>query len=195
MKPNFYYSLLFILVLFSVGCMSEKDDMESDVLFSVLQENDGITILQFNNVTLEKQDDNPFAIIYSKPYEFDAIPQFGRRLRNDEMTLVYMQWYESSSGPVWRPIPISTFATPETSINYTTETSRRRVTFFLETIGDPTGFDIDNEPVLWDDLVYRVLVIPTDNFINVPGRMDFSDYDAVVKYFGITEENTVEIDY
>lgn len=119
--------------------------------------------------------------------EYSEIFDFKPPILPGDMALAYIRWELQGSTPIWRPLPQVVFL-DEGLLQYNFDFSRNDFRLFLETTFSPSL--LDNS---WTrNQRFRILVIPADLLANA--RMDFSDYEAVMKYIGATEKDFVKLE-
>ncbi|MFD2200317.1 hypothetical protein [Shivajiella indica] len=102
-----------------------------------------------------------------------------------DVVLVYIEWETFNGNSVWRLLPQNVFF-EEGVLTYNYDFTRVDFSVFLETTFDPSI--LDNS---WTRNQYiRAVVIPAD-FAN--GRIDYTDYEGVMKLIGATEKDIVKI--
>jgi hypothetical protein len=103
-----------------------------------------------------------------------------------DMALAYIRWEVDNGTSIWRPLPQVVFH-DEGLMQYNFDFSRNDFRLFLETTFSPSLLDI-----IWTrNQRFRILIIPADL---ANARMDFSDYEAVMKYIGATEKDFVKLE-
>ncbi|WP_296313399.1 hypothetical protein [Winogradskyella sp. UBA3174] len=103
-------------------------------------------------------------------YGFDVFPT--------DVTLVYILWEIRDGQEVWRLVPQTVIFNDGNDLVYNFDFTQTYVDFFLE------GSNLDILDGVWTQgQVFRVVVVPAVNI----GRLDFSDLNAVMEMYGITE--------
>lgn len=113
--------------------------------------------------------------------------EFNPAIESSDVVLVYIQWEAINGTSVWRLLPQTVFF-EEGVLVYNFDFTRNDFAVFLETTFDPSILDntwTRNQKI-------RAVVIPAD--FAVSGRLDYSDYDGIMKIIGATEENIVKIE-
>ena len=102
-----------------------------------------------------------------------------------DVALVYMLWdvqTDSNGDPleIWRQVP-QTVLTPSGLLQYNFDFSMVDVHLFLD-----AEFNLNTlTAVDTDDWVVRVVVVPGDFWTSGRSSVDHSDYDAVIKHYGL----------
>ncbi|WP_215225162.1 hypothetical protein [Echinicola shivajiensis] len=133
----------------------------------------GLIVGEAFEVVIDFNDENAFAELF----------EFTEPLVDGDALLVYMEEaspvYEDSFA--WRLLP-QTFYFNEGILVYNFDYTPVDFSIFMDGAIDFTQLD----PYWTDGLTFRGVIIPADL---VDARMDFSDYEATMKHFGITEED------
>ena len=131
---------------------------------------------EFENVDLVAPD---YQLYLPFPNDFQMLPS--------EVALVYLLWGTEVVGDetleIWRPIP-QTLITEDGLVQYNFDFTKYDISFFMDFSFDP----VDLDPILTDDWVVRVVVVPAQ-FADT-GRIagvDLSDYNAVKKHFNLKD--------
>ena len=129
---------------------------------------------------LDGQPASAFEIVldFNAP-NYEVVESYGFNVSSSTSTLVYILWETLSDGTeIWRQLPQTVIFNNGDDLVYNFDFTQLDVRFFLE------GSNLNALGPEWTQAqTFRVVVVPT---INV-GRVDVSDYNAVVNYFGITE--------
>ncbi len=113
-------------------------------------------------------------------YEF-TVP-----IEPSDKLLVYILWEVDNGTDVWRALPQTLFDFPDGIFTYNFDFTRFDFSFFMD-----GNFNLSLLPVEYTlNQVFRVVVFPA-NFPN--GRLDLSNYDAVMKYLGKSEKDIVQL--
>lgn len=110
---------------------------------------------------------------------------FNPAIESSDVVLVFIRWETFNGNPVWRLLPQTVFF-EEGVLVYNYDFTRNDFSVFLETTFDP-GI-LDNSWTRGQRI--RAVVIPADF---ASSRIDFTDYDAVMKLIGATEEDVIQI--
>ncbi|MCC9137688.1 collagen-like protein [Pontibacter silvestris] len=139
------------------------------------------------NWTFEPDEDG----YYYYGFNFAEIQDADVTVSNSDIILVYWNPYESLNlgTDIWMPLPQTMFLQDgilSVSYLYTTE--------FLE-IDLNAGFDLATTPSVTDNQRFRMVVIPGEllNGRTAGAPVDYKNYEEVVKYFNISEDNVKKI--
>lgn len=115
---------------------------------------------------------------YLEEFSFDP-PIF-----SSDVVLIYIRWETLNGNTIWRMIPQTVFF-EEGALIYNFDFSRVDFAIFLETTFDPSS--LDNS---WTrNQKFRVVIVPAE----FGAKIDYSDYDAVIKMLGLSEESFVKL--
>lgn len=118
---------------------------------------------------------------YSRLISFDGA------IYPSDMVLVYHLYDVVSGDDVWRQMPQTYYFTGGDELDYNFDFTRYDVNIFLG-----ANFDLNTLSSSWtQNQTFRIVIIPSDfkNKVSV----DYSNYDAVVKAFGIDESKIKKI--
>lgn len=114
----------------------------------------------------------------------------GGDLYDDESVLVYrlVETFNSNGEtiPVWQLIPRTLFL-DEGELDYDFDFSKKDIFIYVG-----GTFDLGTTPEFINDQTFRLVVVP-GTFAN-RGGVDYEDYDAVVRYYGIDDSKVKRID-
>ncbi len=110
-----------------------------------------------------------------------------------DMVLMYVLWEQDNGADVWRLVPQTAYFDDGGLVEYNYDFSRYNFSVMLSTNYNSIPGDIYNAYFLGQ--VFRAIVVP-GNVVNSTSSMstkgtavDFSDYDATMKHFGLSEQN------
>jgi len=111
-------------------------------------------------------------------------PDFGAVFLEADKLLVYHLW-EQGDADVWRMLPQTIFM-EQGIFQYNYDFTNFDFLIFIE-----GNFALNTlEPVWTDNQVFRLVVVPT---IPTNFRIDYSNYEEVVKHFNLDEENIKKV--
>jgi len=131
---------------------------------------------------------------------FDVIPTFSRTNNNlyqftgqlkstlvqSDVILVYLQVDNTSDGsPVWRLLPYTFFTTGGTPVDYSFDFSKYDVRFSVNSTLD---LSTSANSVYYTNKKFRVIIVPA-NTTGKNAKVDYNDYNSVIKYYNINESN------
>jgi len=113
---------------------------------------------------------------------FGEYADFGGDFFEADKLLIYHLW-EQGEADVWRMLPQTIFM-QQGIFQYNYDFTNFDFQIFLE-----GNFDLNTlEPIWTDDQVFRLVIVPV-NPENLNFRIDYSNYEEVVKHFNLDEEN------
>lgn len=111
--------------------------------------------------------------------------QFNQPIFESDVVLVYIEWDNANGRKIWRLLPQTVFF-EEGALQYNFDFTDVDYAIFLETTFDPSI--LDNS---WTrNQTFRIVVVPGE-FIN--GRIDYSNYEGVMKLIGAEEKDVVKM--
>lgn len=108
-----------------------------------------------------------------------------RAIEPSDVILVFIRWETFNGNPVWRLLP-QTVIFEEGILIYNYDFTRFDFSVFIETTFEPAILSNSwtrNQRI-------RAVVVPADF---ASSRIDFTDYEAVMKLIGATEEDVIQI--
>lgn len=126
---------------------------------------------------------------FTEANNFEVIRNFNPPIVESDIVLAFIRWETTGSTgqiPVWRPLPQTVFF-EEGVLMYNFDFTRNDFRIFLDGPIDYRTLDAD-----WTrGQRFRVVVVPGDF---AGARIDWTNYDAVVKLLGIEEEDFLKSD-
>jgi hypothetical protein len=111
--------------------------------------------------------------------KWEAFLEFPEELVESDVVLTYILWDVVQGRKIWRAVPQTVFF-PEGPLVYNFDFTRSDIRLFLE-----GTIDLKTLDAVWTkSQVFRIVVVPSDF---PKGRIDWTNYDAVTKMFGITD--------
>lgn len=169
-----------ILLLFAVtglltftSCSDDDDKHDSDTISEVFE----VTDVDF---------------VSSGNYEI-TVP-LNPNIYSSDMLLVYRLVPEQSGSiDVWEPIPVTKYNVSGVNgaeIDYGFNFSQADVVIYMG-----SNDNLANFPEYTQNQVFRIVIVPgyLSNKQSTNAHVDFSDYNAVIKAFGINDKNIKEI--
>lgn len=119
-------------------------------------------------------------IDFSEANDYMKINTFPEKLVDGDAVLVYRLSAVDNGRDVWRLLP-QTYFFNEGVLMYNFDYTIDDYSIFLD-----GAIDLTILPDQWStDQIFRIIVVPSD----LPARIDYSNYDAVTKMLGITDED------
>ena len=118
-------------------------------------------------------------ISFNEENNFSAVFEFDPQIFEGDVLLVFLNWESIENQRFWRALPQTVFF-EEGILTYNYDFSRSFLRIYLETSFEPVELGED-----WTtNQTFRIVVVPGE-FANA--RIDFTDYDAVMKLIGAKE--------
>lgn len=118
--------------------------------------------------------------------DWEAFLEFPEELLESDVVLTYILWDIVQGRKIWRAVPQTVFF-PEGPLVYNFDFTQSDIRLFLEGTIDFKILD----PVWTEDQVFRIVVVPSDF---PKGRIDFTNYEAVVKMLNISDSDFQKLD-
>ncbi|WP_339701759.1 hypothetical protein [Algoriphagus aquimarinus] len=120
---------------------------------------------------------------YSEIFQFDPV------IVESDVVLSFVQWEVDGGTPIWRAMPQTAYFQEGGILVYNYDFTRSDFSIFLD-----GNLDLSTLSADWtDNQVFRVVVLPGD-FASTNARIDLTDYDAVTKLLGLTDEDFKRIE-
>ena len=166
-----------ILLLFTVAGLLTLTGCNNDDDVIVTEDNDTIA----ENFEVSNVNFNTNNVVNSIVIPLD--PQ----IFTSDMVLVYRLSGVDAGNDVWEPLPTTYNFNDGASLSYYFDFSIDKVVVYLE-----SDFNLANEPGFTQNQVFRVLIIPA--YLSASKKaVNFKDYNAVVKAYGIEEKDIKKI--
>lgn len=124
---------------------------------------------------------------FTQANNYEEVFDFTPPIFSSDVVLVFLEWEAQNNNSIWRALPQTIFL-EEGVLIYNFDFSSQDFRLFLETTFEPS--------LLADDWTrnqkFRIVIVPGE-FANA--RIDFSDYEAVMKLIGAKEENVIDLDF
>ena len=130
---------------------------------------------------------------------FSQLVNFSEPSYQGDMVLMYILWEVDGNQDVWRLVPQQVDLGNGDYITYNYDFTRRNFRIFLDSnfsLDQLTNSEINAYGV---DQIFRVVVVPgglmqTASTSSTPSQsVDFSDYEATMKYYGLSEQNVQKL--
>lgn len=157
--------------------------MVSTAAFTGCTINDDQPDVITNNYTLKAEMFELTNVDFDASANFRALYDLGAPIHPADMILVYRLKEVFQGNDVWELIPRTYYFDDEQELDYDYNFTRNDIELYLDFTN---GLDLNAIPEFTQNQIFRIVIIPGyDN----TARMDFTNYDAVIKTFGISEEN------
>jgi len=123
---------------------------------------------------------------FTKANNYEQIFDFKPPIFPSDVVLVFLEWETQNNNTIWRALPQTIFL-DEGLLIYNFDFSRQDFRLFLDTTFDPSLLSND-----WTrNQKFRIVIVPGE-FANA--RIDFSNYESVMKLLGTKENNVIDLD-
>lgn len=110
---------------------------------------------------------------------------FANPLFDSDVVLIYRQDGTTTNGsPVWQSIPRTLFLTGGDELDYDFDFSKFDVKLYVD-----GTYDLATTPQFTNNQTFRVVIVPA----SFKTTVDFSDYNAVIKAFGIDDSKPTSL--
>lgn len=109
-------------------------------------------------------------------------------MESSDMALVYRLKDQSGSNDVWEQIPKTVYFNNGNEIDYDFDFTQNDVQIYIG-----ANYDLSTTPQFLNNQTFRIVLVPAD-FLgkNATPPVDYSDYNAVIKYFKINDLNVTK---
>lgn len=122
-----------------------------------------------------------FTTSFSSNTDFSATYQFSRDIYESDHILIYRLFGNDGGYDVWRLIPQTIYFNNGDEFDYNYDFTRKDFRVFLDSNFDLNSLNSDHRNNYINNQTFRVVIVP-GRFSN---KMDFSDYEATIKNFGL----------
>ncbi|MGO4708090.1 hypothetical protein AB4Y90_03015 [Chryseobacterium sp. 2TAF14] len=107
---------------------------------------------------------------------------------DSDMALVYRLKDTSGTNDVWEQIPKTVYFSNGNEIDYDFDFTKNDVQIYIG-----ANYDIATTPQFLNNQTFRIVLVPAD-FLNKNATppVDYSDYNAVIKYFKINDSKVIK---
>lgn len=164
-----YFTLMILAVLGGLFMMScERTDtvlVEDNDTYPVMKDVTG-TFTSGNNYTLNQSIS----------------------IANSDVVLVYRN-YNSNSGssPVWQLVPKTYFLSGGRELDYNFLFDTSRVEIYTEANFDQATMSTDERNAYLNNQTFRIVLVPASRANKTANKVNYEDYNAVVKYYNLKE--------
>lgn len=108
---------------------------------------------------------------------------------DSDMVLVYRLKALSGSNKVWEQIPKTIYLNNGQEVDYDFDFTKNDVQIYVD-----GTYDVTTTPAYYNNQTFRIVLVPA-GFLNkgASAPVDYSDYNAVVKYFNINDSNVTKL--
>lgn len=162
--PIFIFAMLSIFV---VSCDSNNDEV-------VVQE----------NVASAKMRDVSGTLTSANSYSINT----GINILSTDVVLVYRNFNSNSTGsPVWQLLPKTYYLSGGRELDFNFLFDPKNVEIYSEANFDQATMTAAEAAEFKTNQSFRIVIIPADPAKNSAPKVDFNDYNAVVKYYKLDE--------
>lgn len=168
MKKFFPILMLAFVSLFIYSCDNRDDVVQ-------VEDNDTYgTAYDINNASFTK--------INSNLYEYTN--QFISPLVESDVVLIYMQTGTTNNSPIWKLLPYKFYVNNANNdeVDYAFDFSKFDIAITVN-----ATLNLDANPTYYTGKRFRVVVVPAKTGPSSKSAINYSDYKAVVKFYGIDE--------
>jgi hypothetical protein len=123
---------------------------------------------------------------FTQANNYEEVFNFTPPIFPSDVVLVFLEWETQNNNTIWRALPQTIFL-DEGLLIYNFDFSRQDFRLFLDTTFEPSLLSSD-----WTrNQKFRIVIVPGE-FANA--RIDFSDYESVIKLLGTKEDNVIDLD-
>lgn len=167
------------LILALIGMITLQSCVKEEVIVDDNFDNDTISeVFELKNVNFSFNNSTGGYFIYR---------ELNPQIYASDVILIYrLTDLINSNTPVWQLIPRTVFFDNGDELDYDFDFSKEDFTIYAD-----GTYNLSNTPEFINNQTFRIVIVPgyfskTTNFI------DYSNYEEVIKYFGIDDKN-VEI--
>lgn len=116
-----------------------------------------------------------------------SISQFG--MLDSDMALVYRLKSVSNGLDVWEQIPKTIYLNNGNEVDYDFDFTKNDVQIYVD-----GTYDVTTTPAYYNNQTFRIVLVPA-GFLN-KGKtppVDYSDYNAVIKYYNINDSKVTKL--
>ncbi|OCK52996.1 hypothetical protein BA768_00090 [Chryseobacterium sp. CBo1] len=174
MRKFFPILMLAFVSLFTYSCDNNDDEVQyvdNDTYSGVLE----ITrSFQYNSSTQQH-------------FINQSLTSYG--MLDSDMVLVYRLKAVSGTNDVWEQIPKTIYLSNGNEIDYDFDFTKNDVQIYLS-----GTYDVTTTPAYYNNQTFRIVLVPA-GFLNkgTAPKVDYSDYNAVIKYYNIDDSKVVKI--
>jgi N-methylhydantoinase B/oxoprolinase/acetone carboxylase alpha subunit len=177
MRKFFPILMLAFVSLFTYSCDDNDDEVQyvdNDTYAGVLE----ITrSFQYNS-----------AGAYNEQHVIrQAISQYG--MLDSDKVLVYRLKYVDQGNDVWQQIPTKIYLSNGNEVDYDFDFTKNDVQIYVN-----GTYNVTTTPEYYNNQTFRLVLVPA-GFLNkgTAPKVDYSDYNAVIKYYNIDDSKVVKI--
>lgn len=178
--------ILPFILLAGIGFLSYSCDNKDDV---IVQGQDSDTISQAFDVIPN------FSKINNNLFQFTGALK--STLQQSDVVLVYLQVDSTTNdnSPIWRLLPYTFYTlNTNTAVDYTFDFSKYDVRFNVNSTLD---LSTSANSIFYTNKKFRVVIVPANTSGAAAGnksiKVDYSDYNSVIKYYNIDESKIKNI--
>ena len=174
MKKIIPLLMLAFVSIFTVSCDNNDDEVQyvdNDTYAGVIE----ITrSFQYNSSTQQH-------------FINQQISQYG--MLDSDKVLVYRLKGVVSGNDVWQQIPTTIFVNNTDEVNYDFDFTKNDVQIYVD--GNYNVMTVT--PQYYNNQTFRIVLVPAGYLKGTSSPVDYSDYNAVIKYYNIDDSKVVKI--
>ncbi len=167
MKKLFSIFALALLSMFAVSCDNNDDEVQ-------IVDND--TYSGVFEITRSFQYDNTAQLHFIN----QSISQYG--MLDSDVALVYRLKGVSNGNDVWEQIPKTIYLSNGEEVDYDFDFTKNDIQIYVN-----ATFNIVGSPQYYNNQTFRIVLVPAGFLKSVKPPVDYSDYNAVIKYYNIDD--------
>jgi len=106
---------------------------------------------------------------------------------SDVLLIYRMSGTIDANTPIWQQIPRTLFL-PQGELDYDFDFSKQDFTIYAG-----GTYDLATTPTYINNETFRIVIVPAYFSNKMSGKVDFSDYNAVIKAFNINDKNIKQL--
>ncbi|UOX32776.1 hypothetical protein LXD69_12090 [Flavobacterium sediminilitoris] len=167
------------LILALIGMITLQSCVKEEVIVDDNFDNDTISeVFELKNVNFSFNNSTGGYFIYR---------ELNPQIYASDVILIYrLTDLINSNTPVWQLIPRTVFFDNGDELDYDFDFSKEDFTIYAD-----GTYNLSNTPEFINNQTFRIVIVP-GYFSKTTNSIDYSNYEEVIKYFGIDDKN-VEI--
>jgi len=114
------------------------------------------------------------------------ISQFG--MLDSDVALVYRLKAVSGGNDVWEQIPKTIYLSNGEEVDYDFDFTKNDVQIYVN-----GTYDVTTTPAFYNNQTFRIVLVPAGYLKGTSAPVDYSDYNAVIKYYNINDSKVTKL--